>query len=63
MMFLIQILDLIQVTNWINYIRLETHDYIINQKLGVPGKVVQIDVSFLKVVESTTKEDFFLLIS
>ncbi|ORD97764.1 hypothetical protein HERIO_397 [Hepatospora eriocheir] len=36
------------VINWTNFIRLETHDYIMSVKLGGEGKVVQIAESLFR---------------
>ncbi|ORD92897.1 hypothetical protein A0H76_2932 [Hepatospora eriocheir] len=47
------------VTNWTNYIRLETHDHIMSEKLGVKVKLYKSTNLCLEVVESTTVEDFF----
>ncbi|ORD97271.1 hypothetical protein HERIO_866 [Hepatospora eriocheir] len=49
------------VINCTNFIRLETNDFIMNEKLVGEGKVKQIDESRLEVVESTTVADCFLI--
>ncbi|ORD95670.1 hypothetical protein HERIO_2311 [Hepatospora eriocheir] len=47
------------VTNWTNHIRVETHDHIMSEKLGVKVKLYKSTNFCLEVVEITTVEDFF----